>query len=92
MKFKRYDGVIVEAFQFTADETQERDPAWIVKALQEGIAYFARRGTPDVMLCVTEQGTKPAVTIYRGDWVILDEHGYIVREKEYLFPYRYFSM
>lgn len=59
--------VVIEAFQWTGDETQTEDPEWIIKLIQEGRIRFETRDRKICMLIDTLEGTMVA---NRRDFII----------------------
>ena len=67
MKFRKKP-VVIDAFQWTADQNQEEDPDWIVKAIMDGDAWFENAGSHDVRFMIrTLEGVHEAQV---GDYII----------------------
>jgi hypothetical protein len=52
MKF-RHRPTEIEAFRWTGDEHQTKDPVWIVEAISDGRVSFDAAGTDDIQIIVT---------------------------------------
>ena len=67
MKYRKKP-VMIDAFQWTADEHQGEDPDWIIKAIMDGDAWFENAGSSDVKFMIrTLEGVHEAKV---GDYII----------------------
>lgn len=86
MEFRKKP-VVIEAFQWTGDETQTEDPVWIVEAIKDGRVIFINSGTPKVTLAIrTLEGTMIAQV---GDWIIKGVKGELYPCKPDIFETTY---
>ena len=86
MKFRKKP-VVIEAFQWTGDENQLKDPIWICDAIRDGRVTLPSKGTPQVeMLIRTLEGVLIA---QRGDWIIRGVKGEIYPCKPDIFEMTY---
>ena len=86
MKYRKRP-VIIDAFQWTGDETQEEDPDWIVEAIKSGEVCFIDEGLPNVaMLIHTLEGIHRAG---RGDYIIKGIKGELYPCKSSIFELTY---
>lgn len=86
MKYRKKP-VIIEAFKWTGDETQTKDPEWMIAAILSGDAWLDKQGTPDVALYInTLEGTHKAD---RGDWIIRGVKGELYPCKPDIFDLTY---
>lgn len=86
MGYYRKKPVVVEAFKWTGDQTQIEDPLWIVEALKNRTAYFARYGGEIKMVLKTLEGD---VTASYGDYIIKGIKGEIYPCKPDIFEATY---
>jgi hypothetical protein len=79
--------VVIEAFQWTADENQTDDPVWIVEAIRQDKVHFENEGTLEVAMIVhTLEGRMKA---NRGDYIIKGVKGEIYPCKPDIFEATY---
>lgn len=79
--------VVIDAFQWTGDQSQTEDPIWIIEALKTGEVYFENEGTPQVVMCIkTLEGT---MTAQRGDYIIKGTAGELYPCKPDIFEFKY---
>lgn len=74
--------VVVEAFQWTGDETQEHDPVWIVEAIEKGDVTFSEKQ----MFIRTLEGV---MTANKGDYIIRGVKGELYPCKPDIFQQTY---
>lgn len=68
MKYRKKP-VVVEAFKWTGDVNQLKDPMWIVEAIKNNMVCFEDEGTEDVKMLIKVFG-KVVYTAHRGDYII----------------------
>jgi hypothetical protein len=86
MKYRKKP-VVIEAFRWTADVTQEEDPIWMLDALESGQAWFENCGTEEVKLVIkTLEGNHIA---NRGDYIIKGIKGELYPCKPDIFEQTY---
>lgn len=51
MKYRKKP-VVIDAFQWTADENQLEDPSWFTKAIENDIVWFENGGTENVTIVI----------------------------------------
>ena len=83
--------VVIEAFRWTGDETQEEYPIWMVEALKNDTAWmcvdpFSRSDTVTHMAIKTLEGTMEARF---GDWIIQGIKGELYPCKDDIFQATY---
>jgi len=87
MGIYRKKPVVIEAFQWTADEKQQEDPMWIVNAIKRGDVGFINEGHSDVRISIkTMEGT---MTAPRGSYIIKGVEGEIYPCDEAIFHKTY---
>lgn len=74
--------VVVEAFQWTGDETQEHDPVWIVEAIEKGVVEFQN----NTGLIKTLEGV---MVVSKGDYIIRGVKGELYPCKTDIFQATY---
>ena len=86
MKFRKKP-IVIDAFKWTGDVHQVKDPDWIVEAIEIGAVTFSDTGSPNVkLLIVTLEGTMAADC---GDYVIRGIKGEIYPCKPDIFEASY---
>lgn len=90
MKFRKKP-VEIEAFLWTADETQEEDPVWIVEAIRDERVTFLNSGSPAVKMCIRTLEDLPGTRHFasRGDWIIKGVQGELYPCKPDIFEQTY---
>ncbi len=79
--------VVIEAFQWTGDINQQKDPEWINKAIQDGTAWFNDKGTKNCTLEIkTLEGNH---TAKHGDYIIQGIQGELYPCKPDIFKKTY---
>lgn len=78
--------VVIQAFQWTGNESQIEDPEWIVDAIRKGAVCFAEEPAPFAMIIETLEGY---MTASPGDYIIRGIRGEIYPCKPDIFEATY---
>jgi hypothetical protein len=78
--------IVIEAFQWTGDQTQLEDPDWACKAVEDGTIYFEGPDTSVEMKIETLEGE---LTASKGDYIIKGINGELYPCKPDIFEKTY---
>ena len=88
MKYRKKP-IVVEAFKWCGNNTQEEDPEWIVEAIKKGDVSFEYYGAPTIVSKMVIDTLEGRMRAELGDWIIKGIKGEIYPCKPDIFEATY---